>query len=483
MGFMRFFSGKGVKLSPLAEAPCRHAVEMAQAALADGISDPPLALTELASIREKDAEEACHSLFEKYRLTVSVSISKICVEDGQPLLPVVRPSDWMRYILDHGHMDRVIGVGTDEMEPLLEEFWARLRPLQPEHQIWVLADNGQVQLRRTLPMYCHLDEGRTYKSKALMVMSVHGAVGRGTRNYVRRMGVRKRHLKRDPMGLNFVGSTWATQFFYGSLLRAAYSEDERCLEAMLADFATDMSVLAADGVWNSAGTERVWVQLLGVKGDLPALTKIGGFNRSFFRGPKAATSKNASPGVCWLCMAGAEHPRHIPFEDFSLAASWRTEPTVVPWSREPTILGDIPLQPSQPERFFLTDLWHNWHNGLAKIWTASVIVMLLYSGVMPGNSIPERLKWMSGQFTRFCRGAKITPHMREFTRDNLSFETFNSPPQGLWSKASVSTHVMLFLQSFFGRHAAGLEHDPLFATMVPACSNSTTVPSIFFESK
>ena len=64
----------------LAKAPCSHAVEVAKAAVEDSgneIGALPPALKEFASIRPKDAEEACHKLFKKYGLTVPVKIDTI----------------------------------------------------------------------------------------------------------------------------------------------------------------------------------------------------------------------------------------------------------------------------------------------------------------------------------------------------------------------------------------------------------------------
>eukprot|EP00439_Symbiodinium_sp_Y106_P019610 s2254_g2.t1 len=391
----------------LAEAPCNHAVEVAKAAVEDAgndISALPPALIEFANIREKDAEEACHKLFNKYDLTVPVRIDTIRAGDtGElPQLPVVKFSSWAKYLLDYGKLQQLVGVPEQDMEPRLEEFWERYRALYPEHQVFVLAENETLQLRRSVPVFAHVDEGRTYKSKALLILSVHGCLGKGTRGYAKRF-VRKPHIKRDPMGMNYIGSTWTTHFTFGALLRSLINEDDSCLNKLMSAFGSDMTELATQGVTSEGGDKRLWVQILGVKGDLPALGKIGNFARNYSRVAKKAQSKNPCPGICWMCKAGQEDPVHVPFEDFRPGAAWeQTIFEVRPWVVEPPILAEIPGLPDKPEAFFVTDFWHNFHNGLAKFWVANALVIFIFEGnLIPATSIEKKLDWLSADFTSY----------------------------------------------------------------------------------
>ena len=441
----------------LAEAACTHVVEMAQAALADAGGDAPQALRELAAIRGKDAEDGCHKLFRKYNLTVKVPIETIVVGEGEAAaLPIVTVSSWVRYLMDNSLIQQLCGVTMDEMEPLLQEFWQRFRAIHPTHAVFAPAST--VPLHRLVPIYAHIDDGRTYKSKALTV-----------RSYVRRRGTRKIHLKRSSMPMNFVGATWSTQFLFGSLLRAVNHDSPMALDLLLGRFAADLAELATEGVTSSKG-ERLWLQVLGLKGDLPALQKAGSFVRHFGRVPRQASSVTPCGGICFLCLAGREHPPEaaVPFEEFAAGALlWeRTQGVERPWESPPPILNGIPGY-SIPEKFFLPDFFHNWHSGLAKIWVANALAMIAYSGLVPMRSLVEKLQWISGDFVAFCARSRITPHMREFTKENLSFDVFSACPQGLWSKASVSTHAMLYLQDFFARHAGSFDDD-VFLPMIAA---------------
>ena len=453
-----------------AQAPCNHAVEFARASLEDGLSDPFPALLELANVRDDDAEEGCHKVFHKYKLTVDIPIVRLRIREAKlQKLPVLRFSSWMQYLLDHKKLERLTGVPDEDMSPRLTEFWDRYKALYPDHQVFELASSSYIDLARGIPVFAHVDEGRTYKSKALLVLSVHGCLGRGTRSYARRV-VKKPHLKRDPMGMNYTGTTWSTNFMYASLLRTSMIEAPSALPALLSDFAEDMTALATTGVQNSAQTSKVWVQILGLKGDLPALNKVGNFVRNFQRVPKQATSRKLCVGVCYLCQAGVETANSVvAFEDFRANAAWKsTMYTARPWEDEPEVLGggSLPVRPDAPESFFVTDLWHNWHNGLAKFWVANSLVMFVYSpGMVPRRSIEAKLSWLSEDFVDYCRRTRITPYLKEFTRDNLSFDSHASYPQGLWHKGAVSTQFMLYLQDYCERHIAVDVDDQILAAI------------------
>ena len=117
-----------------------------------------------------------------------------------------------------------------------------------------------------IPVYSHTDEGRPYKHQPLWVLSTHGCIGRGTKSYI----ASKQNLKpmrKRPMGLNFVGSTWSTQFMFATILRAVMNENEGSMNKMLEIYADDMSKLVHQGVQNKDGTRHVRFLHLGTKGN------------------------------------------------------------------------------------------------------------------------------------------------------------------------------------------------------------------------
>ena len=94
--------------------------------------------------------------------------------------------------------------------------------------------------------------------------------------------------------------------------------------------------------------------------------------------------------------------------------------------------------------------------------------MFLYTpGMVPVRSVEGRLEWLSNDFLDFCRRRKITPFLREFNRDNLSLDSFHSYPQGLWSKALVSTQTMLYVEDFCERFIRGKTQDQILKDIAP----------------
>ena len=293
-------------MSVFAEASCKDAVETAKAALEDS-PRMPQAVRDLARVREQDAEEACHRIFKKYGLSLPLTVDFVSAVDSNgraAKFPYIKFSSWVRYLLDNQKLDRLVGVSAASMQPRLAEFWRRYKQLHPDHELWQLAEAQQVQLSRCIPVFTHTDDGRTYKAKGIWVYSVHGCIGRGTRNYRRRLKNASPAVKRtiakpkhDPQGMNYVGSTWGTHFLLCSLMRQAGKKFPDAENELLRACTEDLAALSRDGIANSTGRERVWIQHIGLKGDLPALSKLGGFLRNFAKAPKQSSSRKPCEGI------------------------------------------------------------------------------------------------------------------------------------------------------------------------------------------
>ena len=352
------------------KVPCCRVVELARAEVS-GNPRPNAAVKRFAKIPVEDAEAGCHELFRELGLCAPVKVEYPTM-DGMKSIPYIRISSWAQWLLDTNRLWRqFVGVGSwERMQVVLGEYWARFRELYPNHEVFTLP----CDLKRTIPFYSHSDEGRTYKSKPIYVLSVHGALGRGTSSYVRKQK-HKAELSKLQMGLNFIGNTWATHMMFTSVVRQFMNERTDCLDILLDIFASDCEKLITEGVTSSDGTKTVFKLHIATKGDLPALAKVGGLTRTFSHVCKASSSRTASKGICHYCKAGQERNEHgqvdCPFEDFSLQPSWLpTMHTSDPWLREPTLLRGIPLDRSSRAQFFETDIWHNMHLGCLKHWVA-----------------------------------------------------------------------------------------------------------------
>ena len=103
---------------------------------------------------------------------------------------------------------------------------------------------------------------------------------------------------------------------------------------------------------------------------------------------------------------------------------------------------------------------------MAKNYVASAFVVINQSGLLGGNSIDARFQELNELYKAFCSRAKLSPYVKELTRDVFGMETTRVFPVGAWNKAHVSTQLMLFLEDFCKRHIKGKSDDPLLLAIV-----------------
>ena len=455
-----------------AQVPCTHAVSIARAAIEnDPLMSPPI-LRQFANLSLTDAESGAHEVFVRAGFAAPVKIDCEDLGDHPDLKswPFVKFSSWLSYLIDSKRApSQLCGVRTEnEMHSRLRVFWRRFQALHPEHEVFERARRGEILLSHAIPVWSHTDEGRTKKRLALLVISVHGCLGRGTRQYLEE--VERNPGKRDSLGLNFVGPTWSTQFLFTTMMRTVYNKHPQALEKIVEIFAEDMSMCARQGVASILHPEKVYYAVqLGTKGDLPALIKLGSFKRTYSRVPKTAHSRTECAGICHICDAGKEGQNPVLFEDLSPQPGWVNSCYVnPPWNQEPRMLMGQLLEPSRPSFFFRLDIWHNFHCGVARVWLASCFIVLCNLGIILGGSVDQRFKNLTDLYREFCGRNRLSMHIVEFTRDNLGFDSEASWPVGKWNKGAASTHMMLFLEQFLEERVVGRTADALLLALV-AC--------------
>ena len=293
-----------------------HVVELARAE----VEDNPLAssaIRQFAGLRTKDAERRAHEVLQQRNLTVKVPIERMDL-DG-PLkchkgFPYIKFSSWVRFLWESGRLARTLCACNDvpAMCQKLEVFWTRYRGIYPSHKIFEM----EIDLRCVIPVYSHSDEGRSLKHMPVWILSVHGAVGRGTQDFLDKQKDQI-PLHRSGLGLNFIGMTWSTQFMHSCMLRRAYKKSPQVLDQVVDAFAADMQDLLVNGISKDGCVIRV--AHLGTKG---ALAMLGHMEHCFRNVPKAAKSQKPCEGICWMCCAGREAAPPIPYEDFSAKPLW-----------------------------------------------------------------------------------------------------------------------------------------------------------------
>ena len=200
--------------------------------------------------------------------------------------------------------------------------------------------------------------------------------------------------------------------------------------------------------------------------------------------PRHVSARAKCPGICFLCLAGKEgdtEAESTPFEEMHAGAKWKaTIMQEAPWTDLPHVMQGLPWVPGEEASFLKTDLWHNWHNGIGKIWLACSFVMLATLNVLQGGSVDSKFEELTGEFLSWAQRAGISPYLRQLNRDTFSFQTNNSDPQGSWSKAAATTQLMLFLSSFCDDRVEGRTADPLL-TAIATCRESLFVKECFLR--
>ena len=309
------------------------------------------------------------------------------------------------------------------------------------------------------------------------MLSSHGVLGRGTRRYLESQSHLK-PLENNEMGLNFAGATWATQFIFSTMIKTTYTKHPEAQDELVRLYAEDVKELLFEGITKRDGSIKVHLVHIGTKGDLPALVRLGGFERSFSHVPRQSSSRTPCKGICHLCLAGVEmgheYDRSIPFEDMLPTALWiETLHTSVAWSSPPTILDGLPLLEKYAIEFFLTDLWHNFHLGVSKSFVGSAWVSIIEANMdCLRGSVETKFSQLTSMYLEFFRSQGKTPLITEISRETMGFPMGSVCPVAKWSKGQASTEMMLFLDHWCKQYSVNKTDDPLLLAIVSPLSFS-----------
>lgn len=160
-------------------------------------------------------------VFGNYGLRLDVEIS-YGVVGSERKFPYIKVASLVQSLDRNGKLDRLLGFGPDyntleKCGDRLQEFWEQYKILHPNHQVYTLVSGGQMSLCQCLPVYCHGDEGTTYKKDGCLVLSIHTPLGAGTR-----VGQKMERIgdgDGTPMHTNYVGHALETRFMLAALLR------------------------------------------------------------------------------------------------------------------------------------------------------------------------------------------------------------------------------------------------------------------------
>lgn len=447
------------------KAPCSHVVEFARAQVHQSGGNASEPMREFARVPLQDAEKGCYRLFVKYGYTVPVPVDEIALGEGRlARFPYLKFSKYAQWLLDTNRLWRLFaGCSTfEKMREVLTEFWARFQKVSPDHEVFKEVSDLSV----AIPFFSHQDEGRGYKDQAILILSSHGCIGRGTSWWIRQGGP-ELPVDQNGFGLNFTGNTWSSQALFMTMLRSVSDQNPEAFETMMRLYAQDVMQLAKDGLTSIDGSKKIYMIHLGCKADLPALSKVGSFKRSFAHVPRQPSGRRACGGICPWCLAGQESDgldqQGYPFEDFSLVPTWlETKEMEVPWSQLPAIMEGAWLDPKKPASFFHADIWHNLHLGVGKLWIANSFVTLVEKlQTWEVTSVDSKFQVLTEAFNQFCKGRGLSPHMTEISRATMGWPYGNVSPMGQWSKGSVTTDMMRFLEDFVLDHVTDCHEESI----------------------
>ncbi|CAE7231791.1 unnamed protein product, partial [Symbiodinium sp. KB8] len=323
--------------------------------------------------------------------------------------------------------------------------------LQPDHPIFGMARNNEIDLSRTAAVVMHGDEGRGRRRQAFMVLSFHSLLGRGT-NFANKKSVKKSYLK---MRLNFKGHSYCSRLLSGVLPKHMYQKDDEVFETLLRASCEDARTMMTEGVLDADGN-RFWMACLGTVGDWPFLHKSGHFTRTFANVVKRVDQ--VAGGICHLCDCG---PDSLPFERFATRRpDWlATLNATSPFQTMPAA-ARIPHAPGQPAATFYFDLFHCWHLGVGRNFVGSALVLL--SDLHAGN-IDERFDQLTIQYKDWCRRNGASPILTRIHKDNIQWASTSEFPTGTWFKGEVTTNMVRFFED-----CDGLCDEPIFRLAIQA---------------
>ena len=375
-------------------------------------------------------------LAEKQGTKLPVKMTNFVAEGIQ--VPFLSPTNWMSYIIDNGLWHRLAGVDRSEkhlVPKIWTHFWNNFEALNPHFSIFAT----EFDRSTTAAVFLHGDEGRTLKRNGIMITAFQSALGTGFDEL--RAG-KKRTLDGSlKLKVNYKGHTFTNRYVTTAIPKAFYESKPEVFRVAMHQLGQDFEQLQTEGIKDKVTGETYRVCVIGCKGDMPYLQKMGGLLRAFNTGAKRGKEQHQARGICHLCLAGREK---YPSEELStLKPRWLITMGVEdPWHSLPSILNYVPYDLSNPASFFYTDVWHVFHLGVGKSFVSSVIQLALPQ--VPERNLPEKWTFLSSSYREFCVQGKKQLHVSKITPFLVSYGD-KTGTVGTWSKGALTTNLMQWL--------------------------------------
>ena len=397
-------------------------------------------------------------MVKRYKLALPVEMSFLQTKNAQLRVPVFKLSSWADFMMQNNCWHVLTGLRRPDekrSQDILDAFWKQYRLEHPSHQIFQLARDGAIDLRRTIPTVLHGDEGRGRKHSAYRVISFHSLIGRGLQPSEKlksvRPRVRKPYLK---LRTNYIGHSYTTRFMLCGIRKQEYTGDHAHVFDSLMQFcASEVQGMYTSGIKDSKGQSH-WMAMLHMTGDWPWLCKSGNLARSFHTAPKTKRQK-VFPGLCHICRAGQPG---VPFEQIEtkrplwLSTEYQQEP-----SDEASPFREIPHVEGEFGSLWAFDFFHSWHLGVAKYVIGGALALL--SMHEEGTKIELRFEALTKRYKEWCQATGRRAHIQNLTKEKIAWSSSTCFPCGTSHKGELSTVLMAFLEATLSER--NLSHDPL----------------------
>lgn len=326
----------GVEVSE--KEACEIADAFLQERSAEGMESEGL-LQSMSRLHQTGHEARLFSSFEKAGLVAMVTCQDVDCGAGAEAHPVLPIRAFLQCLHESNKLHLMI-TATSEV---YTDFWKKYRPHRPNHPCFNLREEHE--LSSCVPLLIHADEGTTLKKKGMMILQYQPLFGAGSAR---------------ANSLNMVGNSLTTRFLWSVMAARVYNKNGSALLLKLSEhFANELESLCTHGV--SFDGRRYWFIPLGMKGDWPALCKLGQLTRHFLR-KKTTGGKTKAVGLCHLCKAGQnDNPWHITEEQHM---DMLHEEVGLPWTKASPFTRIIPQDPDSKPQFYKVDLFHTLHKGV-----------------------------------------------------------------------------------------------------------------------
>ena len=390
----------------------------------------------MKAIDVSHAEGRLHSLIATWGLALPVFMSML--RQGLRYIPILHVPDWFECILQR-RPEVLLGGYTPEHEDLdhhLLAFWSMYRKEDEAHPVFT---THSAHLNRCIPYFLFGDEGRGYRKSPVMIWAVEAVLGLRTREIYEQNGgshglegVKRSLACLDAQQHTGKLSSLKSRFLLAVLPHLWYKGKKVDVYYNTLDsIAKQCARLFSEGIRHN--NKQYFGILIGIKGDSPALTKMGRLNRAFNR-------LGYDKGICHLCLGGK---LGYPWECMDDSANWiQSIGMVKPWDTARfNEIQQIPMSPVFPEGMFRNDPFHVCKYGIGRPFVASSIVLLGSWDTWPGGSVQfDNIMHRASQDFSFCCQRELngaTPHCKAFTRDLLHFPRDSSFPFGGWKGADT----------------------------------------------